>query len=106
MKHLFPSEYLKPGQLCLDAIYNPAKTRFLLDAEEVAAIMNSLGMSSIKVQNRLNCGVARRYLWRPCVRNSSRLLLEKERKIAGTIHWEFTWEHPEGGEHEDNQMAG
>lgn len=41
-----PKEYLKPGQLCFDAIYNPAKTRFLLDAEEVGCkIMNGLGMS-------------------------------------------------------------
>ncbi|MCK9217743.1 MAG: shikimate dehydrogenase [Firmicutes bacterium] len=41
-----PKEYLKKGQLCFDAIYNPSKTRFLLEAEEVGCkIMNGLGMS-------------------------------------------------------------
>jgi len=41
-----PKEYLRPGQLCFDATYNPSKTRFLMDAEEVGCkIMNGLGMS-------------------------------------------------------------
>jgi shikimate dehydrogenase len=41
-----PKEYLRPGQLCFDATYNPAKTRFLKEAEEVGCkIMNGLGMS-------------------------------------------------------------
>lgn len=41
-----PKEYLRPGQLCFDAIYNPSKTRFLIEAEEVGCkIMNGLGMS-------------------------------------------------------------
>lgn len=41
-----PKEYLKPGQLCCDACYNPARTRFLLDAEEQGCrTLNGLGMS-------------------------------------------------------------
>ena len=41
-----PKEYLRPGQLCFDATYNPAKTRFLAEAEEMGCkIMNGLGMS-------------------------------------------------------------
>ncbi|HHW04257.1 MAG TPA: shikimate dehydrogenase [Thermoanaerobacterales bacterium] len=41
-----PKEYLRPGQLCFDATYNPSKTRFLMEAEQVGCkIMNGLGMS-------------------------------------------------------------
>jgi shikimate dehydrogenase len=41
-----PKEYLRPGQLCFDATYNPSKTRFLIQAEEMGcSIMNGLGMS-------------------------------------------------------------
>jgi shikimate dehydrogenase len=41
-----PSEYLKPGQLCFDATYNPSKTRFLMEAEKIGCkIMNGMGMS-------------------------------------------------------------
>lgn len=41
-----PKGYLNPRQLCFDAIYNPSKTRFLKEAEEVGCkIMNGLGMS-------------------------------------------------------------
>lgn len=41
-----PKEYIKPGQLFFDACYNPAKTQFLLDAEEKGCrILNGLGMS-------------------------------------------------------------
>lgn len=37
--------WLRPNQLCYDAIYNPAKTRFLEDAEQVGCqIVNGLGM--------------------------------------------------------------
>lgn len=39
-------DYLKPGQLCFDAIYNPSKTRFLMEAEQMGCkVMNGLGMS-------------------------------------------------------------
>jgi shikimate dehydrogenase len=39
-------ELLHSGQLCFDATYNPAKTRFLSEAEEMGcSIMNGLGMS-------------------------------------------------------------
>ena len=39
-------EFLNPGQLCFDATYNPSKTRFLVEAEEMGCrIMNGLGMS-------------------------------------------------------------
>jgi len=41
-----PKEYLRPGQVCFDATYNPSKTRFLIEAEEVGCkIINGLGMS-------------------------------------------------------------
>lgn len=41
-----PKEFLRSGQLCFDATYNPAKTRFLIEAEEMGcSIMNGLGMS-------------------------------------------------------------
>lgn len=41
-----PKEYLRSGQLCFDATYNPSKTRFLIEAEEMGcSIMNGLGMS-------------------------------------------------------------
>ena len=41
-----PKELLHPGQLCFDATYNPEKTRFLIEAEEMGcSIMNGLGMS-------------------------------------------------------------
>lgn len=41
-----PSEYLKPGQLCFDATYNPSKTRFLMEAEKIGCkIINGMGMS-------------------------------------------------------------
>lgn len=39
-------DFFKQGQLCFDAIYNPTKTRFLLEAEEMGCkVMNGLGMS-------------------------------------------------------------
>lgn len=41
-----PKEYLRPDQFCFDACYNPAKTQFLIDAEELGCpILNGLGMS-------------------------------------------------------------
>lgn len=41
-----PKEYLRPRHLCFDATYNPSKTRFLREAEEMGcSIMNGLGMS-------------------------------------------------------------
>lgn len=41
-----PKSCLKPEQFCFDACYNPAKTQFLIDAEEVGCpILNGLGMS-------------------------------------------------------------
>lgn len=41
-----PAEYVKANQLYFDACYNPAKTQFLLNAEEKGArILNGLGMS-------------------------------------------------------------
>ena len=41
-----PKEVLHPRQFCFDACYNPAKTQFLLDAEEQGCrILNGLGMS-------------------------------------------------------------
>lgn len=39
-------EALHPRQLCFDATYNPAKTKFLLEAEEVGCrILNGLGFN-------------------------------------------------------------
>lgn len=41
-----PKEYIRSEQFCFDACYNPAKTQFLLDAEEKGCrILNGLGMS-------------------------------------------------------------
>ena len=41
-----PKEYIRPEQFCFDACYNPAKTKFLLDAEDKGCrILNGLGMS-------------------------------------------------------------
>lgn len=41
-----PKEHIKSGQFYFDACYNPAKTQFLLDAEEKGCkILNGLGMS-------------------------------------------------------------
>lgn len=41
-----PKENMLSRQLCFDACYNPAKTRFLLDAEEMGCrTLNGLGMS-------------------------------------------------------------
>ncbi len=41
-----PPELLDPALFCFDACYNPAKTRFLLDAEAVGCrTLNGLGMS-------------------------------------------------------------
>lgn len=41
-----PAAALRAGQLCFDACYNPAKTRFLADAEERGCtVMNGLEMS-------------------------------------------------------------
>ena len=41
---LLPKEYIKPSQFYFDACYNPAKTQFLLDAEEKGCrILNGLG---------------------------------------------------------------
>ena len=39
-------KYLKPQHVCFDATYNPVKTRFLKEAEEVGAkkIINGIGM--------------------------------------------------------------
>ena len=52
-----PKECLRPHQLCFDACYNPARTQFLLDAEERGCpVMNGLGMS-------LYQGVAQIELW-------------------------------------------
>ena len=40
-----PKEVLQSNMLCFDACYNPAKTQFLMDAEEQGAkILNGLGM--------------------------------------------------------------
>lgn len=42
----FPKQYMKKEKLYFDACYNPARTRFLLDAEEAGGrILNGLGMS-------------------------------------------------------------
>lgn len=42
----FPKEIIRPEQVCFDATYNPAKTLFLKEAEEVGCkIINGLGMS-------------------------------------------------------------
>ena len=39
-------DFLREGQLCFDATYNPTKTRFLTEAEEMGCkIINGLGMS-------------------------------------------------------------
>lgn len=52
-----PKEYFREGQLAFDATYNPAKTRFLVEAEEAGCkIMNGLGMS-------LHQGAAQIKLW-------------------------------------------
>ncbi len=52
-----PKELLSPRQLCFDACYNPARTRFLLDAEARGCpTLNGLGMS-------LYQGVAQIELW-------------------------------------------
>lgn len=41
-----PKEYLNSDQLCFDATYNPFKTKFLKEAEEIGCkIMNGIGMS-------------------------------------------------------------
>ena len=41
-----PQAYLNKDQICFDATYNPSKTRFLKEAEEVGCtIINGLGMS-------------------------------------------------------------
>ena len=41
-----PKDVLRRGQFCYDAVYNPAKTRFLAEAEEAGCrILNGLGMS-------------------------------------------------------------
>ena len=41
-----PKEHIKSGQFYFDACYSPAKTQFLLDAEEKGCkILNGLGMS-------------------------------------------------------------
>lgn len=53
----YPKEILSPKQICFDATYNPQKTRFLIEAEEVGCkIMNGLGMS-------LHQGAAQIKLW-------------------------------------------
>ena len=42
----YPKEILDKKQICFDATYNPAKTRFLIEAEEVGCkAINGLGMS-------------------------------------------------------------
>lgn len=52
-----PKEYIKQGQLFFDACYNPAKTQFLMNAEEKGCkILNGLNMS-------LYQGVAQIELW-------------------------------------------
>ena len=52
-----PKSVLKPSMLCYDACYNPAKTQFLLDAEELGCkILNGLGMC-------LYQGVAQIEIW-------------------------------------------
>ena len=52
-----PKELLRSDQLCFDACYNPARTQFLLDAQEQGCpVMNGLGMS-------LYQGVAQIELW-------------------------------------------
>lgn len=41
-----PKEYIKEGQFFFDACYNPARTQFLMDAEEKGCkVLNGLGMS-------------------------------------------------------------
>lgn len=52
-----PKEYIQTSQLYFDACYNPAKTQFLLNAEEKGCrVLNGLGMS-------LYQGVAQVELW-------------------------------------------
>ncbi len=56
-KSPLPAELIRPNQFFFDACYNPAKTQFLLNAEEKGArILNGLGMS-------LYQGVAQIELW-------------------------------------------
>jgi shikimate dehydrogenase len=41
-----PKEYLRPEQVCFDATYNPSKTRFLVEAEQIGCkTINGMGMS-------------------------------------------------------------
>ena len=41
-----PEAYIRPGQFCFDACYNPGKTQFLLNAQAKGCrILNGLGMS-------------------------------------------------------------
>lgn len=52
-----PKDVIRPEMLCFDACYNPAKTQFLMDAEEQGAkILNGLGMC-------LYQGVAQIEIW-------------------------------------------
>lgn len=52
-----PKQYIQASQLYFDACYNPARTQFLLDAEEKGCrVLNGLGMS-------LYQGVAQVELW-------------------------------------------
>lgn len=52
-----PKQYIQASQLYFDACYNPARTQFLLDAEEMGCrVLNGLGMS-------LYQGVAQVELW-------------------------------------------
>lgn len=54
-----PPEFIRPGQFYFDACYNPAKTRFLLNAEAAGCkTLNGLGMSLHQgaAQIRLWCG--------------------------------------------------
>lgn len=53
----FPKEIIRKEQVCFDATYNPAKTRFLEEAESLGCtILNGLGMS-------LHQGAAQIKLW-------------------------------------------
>lgn len=65
-----PKEFISKDQFYFDACYNPAKTQFLLDAEEAGAtILNGLGMSLYQELPRLNIGQVRNLQSKQCARN-------------------------------------
>ena len=79
-----PPEFIQKDQFYFDACYNPARTRFLENAEKAGCrVMNGLTMSLYQARPRWNCGRGRRHRRKPCAGNWRRSWKKRSSRTEG-----------------------